>query len=123
MKGNGEISKRACAACDKSGGDIKFKMCSACQKVWYCSKDCQRSDWKRHKVECKKARTKKPKNTTTKSSSRTIHAMNSVLNLDEEHDYPDHFIEFMKYQEKFEQAIKNKKWRTVISMLKEVRSV
>jgi hypothetical protein len=31
------------------------KVCSRCKKVNYCSTDCQRADWKRHKVVCKKA--------------------------------------------------------------------
>jgi tetratricopeptide (TPR) repeat protein len=28
--------------------------CSACQNEWYCSVDCQRSDWKSHKMNCGK---------------------------------------------------------------------
>ena len=35
-----------------------FKKCSACKKVYYCSRKCQKADWKRHKkVCCKKATT------------------------------------------------------------------
>ena len=30
----------------------KFKYCSKCQKVCYCSKECQDSDWKAHKLTC-----------------------------------------------------------------------
>lgn len=44
---------QACAACDKSGAVVKLRSCTRCKKVWYCGKDCQASDWRRHKKDCK----------------------------------------------------------------------
>jgi len=41
----------SCAHCHKS--DKKNKKCSGCGFVHYCSKECQRSDWKKHKALCK----------------------------------------------------------------------
>lgn len=41
----------SCANCHKS--DKKNKKCSACGFVHYCSKECQKSDWKKHKSLCK----------------------------------------------------------------------
>lgn len=32
--------------------DQKLMLCSGCKKVQYCSKDCQRFDWKAHKIVC-----------------------------------------------------------------------
>lgn len=32
----------------------EFKRCSACKITFYCSKECQRKDWDRHKQECHK---------------------------------------------------------------------
>ncbi|KAG5634676.1 hypothetical protein H0H81_001126 [Sphagnurus paluster] len=35
-------------------GKPKIMSCSVCYKVKYCSRACQKGDWKRHKVECRK---------------------------------------------------------------------
>ena len=47
-----ELKMRECMNCKIKG--LKFKHCSACKSVHYCSRECQKSDWKRHKKECKK---------------------------------------------------------------------
>jgi hypothetical protein len=41
-----------CAACGAMEG--KHSRCSGCGKVYYCGKACQRSDWRGHKVVCRK---------------------------------------------------------------------
>lgn len=41
---------RQCKRCDKTGPDVK--RCSRCGAVMYCSKTCQRADWKSHKPAC-----------------------------------------------------------------------
>ncbi|CAM9211239.1 unnamed protein product, partial [Laminaria digitata] len=38
-----------CAKCGKGASSM---LCSRCRKVTYCSKGCQREDWKKHKPEC-----------------------------------------------------------------------
>lgn len=38
-----------CAGCNKEGNSLKR---CACHFVAYCSKDCQRNDWTRHRVKC-----------------------------------------------------------------------
>jgi len=44
-----------CAFCQKSEGEAKFDFCSVCKQVYYCSKDCQKKDWKaNHKAVCEK---------------------------------------------------------------------
>ncbi|GBF91736.1 hypothetical protein Rsub_04040 [Raphidocelis subcapitata] len=44
----------SCAACGNSGTGLR--RCSACGTVWYCNRDCQRSDWSLHKPACVAAR-------------------------------------------------------------------
>lgn len=54
-----ESEARECNYChkkesEKDGKEIKLKRCSRCKKVYYCSKECQKEDWKTHKKECDK---------------------------------------------------------------------
>ena len=47
---------RCCSGChrEESGGE-KFLSCSRCSIVRYCSRRCQKRDWKRHKLLCHEA--------------------------------------------------------------------
>src|SRR5947209_7521905 len=49
-------SKMQCRVCQKEDGDdIKLLRCNACKNIkdtWYCSKKCQKADWKEHKKHC-----------------------------------------------------------------------
>lgn len=47
--GTAADGSRRCAKCGKSGKSLQ---CSRCRKVAYCSKECQRQDWKSHKPSC-----------------------------------------------------------------------
>ncbi len=40
-----------CRAFEREGG-LRFRICGACRKTAYCSEECQRRDWKRHKSLC-----------------------------------------------------------------------
>jgi hypothetical protein len=46
-------SARKCVTCTKSLKQGQVKMCAGCKLVPYCSPECQRTDWKRHKQTCK----------------------------------------------------------------------
>ena len=37
-----------CVVCAKKGA---FRKCSGCKKDYYCGAECQKSDWRRHKIE------------------------------------------------------------------------
>ncbi|KAI0667953.1 ankyrin repeat-containing domain protein [Trametes maxima] len=41
---------KACVVCGTKDGMLKW--CARCHTIWYCSKECQRHDWKTHKIEC-----------------------------------------------------------------------
>ena len=48
-------AKKAARVCEKCGKEAeKMKKCSACRLARYCSEECQREDWKKHKGSCKK---------------------------------------------------------------------
>ncbi|KAK3638447.1 hypothetical protein LTR56_013087 [Elasticomyces elasticus] len=46
------VIKRVCGVCG-AGPDISLSRCVQCKSVWYCGKECQRQDWKLHKIACK----------------------------------------------------------------------
>lgn len=43
---------RSCATCQKVG--FGLKKCGSCKTTYYCSVDCQKGDWKDHRVNCGK---------------------------------------------------------------------
>ena len=45
----------ACANCNKvqDSGEVTLQRCSGCRAAYYCSKDCQKADWKNHKKTCR----------------------------------------------------------------------
>lgn len=58
VSGGGAGSGVRCAKCSKRGSCMR---CVRCRKVTYCSKECQRQDWKNHKPMCApKAGSEKP---------------------------------------------------------------
>ncbi len=56
--------KHSCLKCgnrEKKDGGGKLMKCARCKSVSYCSRECQREDWKEHKVYCKIAAQPKEK--------------------------------------------------------------
>lgn len=48
----GDVEK-SCNACGFTPSlDTSFKCCARCQRTSYCSRGCQREDWKEHKKDC-----------------------------------------------------------------------
>ena len=51
-KKNGAALVYTCGNCKKIGEG--FKKCGGCKKsIYYCSRECQKNDWKYHKTDCK----------------------------------------------------------------------
>jgi len=44
------MTSNSLCICHKKGTSI----CSGCKTVYYCSMECQKQDWKKHKVQCNK---------------------------------------------------------------------
>ena len=53
---------RACAVCKEPASSL----CAGCRKVAYCSRECQRADWPKHKAVCKSLGAKGGKRKTSK---------------------------------------------------------
>jgi hypothetical protein len=48
------MKKASCQVCEKGKAEgVKLSFCSSCRSVSYCSRACQKADWKAHKVICK----------------------------------------------------------------------
>jgi hypothetical protein len=43
--------ERTCPVCNVK--ELNLKKCGNCLKIYYCSLECQKKDWQRHKIECK----------------------------------------------------------------------
>ena len=42
-----------CELCGTTGTITKrLKICGSCQRVYYCTKECQKQHWKQHKILC-----------------------------------------------------------------------
>ncbi|KAK8862825.1 MYND domain protein [Apiospora arundinis] len=42
----------SCTVCKKTAQEVSLKYCAKCSKTPYCSRDCQKADWKAHKEIC-----------------------------------------------------------------------
>ena len=51
---NDQLAERQCAACGiwQTHSSKKLERCSKCLLVYYCGKECQRKDWRKHKGGC-----------------------------------------------------------------------
>lgn len=43
-----QCSRNSCGIVEQEVA--QFKRCGSCHQVWYCSVDCQKQDWKTHKL-------------------------------------------------------------------------
>jgi hypothetical protein len=50
VSGNPVVKSRFCHYCNESGPMMK---CARCQAAHYCNAECQKLDWKEHKIKCK----------------------------------------------------------------------
>ena len=70
---------RCCAGCKKPEGVVKLMVCAKCRSTSYCSRDCQKADWKDHKKSCGKG----PEASTTSNNSDAGTAISPPKGLDE----------------------------------------
>ncbi|MCP3659096.1 MAG: zinc finger MYND domain-containing protein [Bacteroidetes bacterium] len=54
LKLNSNSNNKTCYQCKKNGNKNLIKKCKRCREVYYCSKKCQKIDWKsKHRNDCK----------------------------------------------------------------------
>ncbi|KAI1819223.1 putative MYND domain protein [Xylaria intraflava] len=46
------MADSCCHVCKQSSAEASLKRCSKCSTTLYCSRDCQRADWKTHRKTC-----------------------------------------------------------------------
>lgn len=50
-----KAKQASCASCGRTGSSKRdLKKCAVCKSVYYCSRECQRKDWKSHRQACGK---------------------------------------------------------------------
>jgi hypothetical protein len=73
--------RRVCGTCsltpDKNKG--KFNKCAACQAMYYCSVECQRVDWPKHKGECEQMKATAEAATKAAAAAAAKAAANQTL--------------------------------------------
>lgn len=88
---------RCCTACEEpeTRMEKKLQLCSRCKTALYCSCDCQKSDWKQHKLVCST-----PEGSTNDKHSRGFHAVNQMFGLQQ-----DNFLHTLSEDDTYAQLI------------------
>ena len=94
-----ESNMNACSVCHAKTGDggTSLLRCVRCRVQWYCSRDCQKKDWKQHKKMCKKRARQLAveawnelqqivQNTSTEEASAAFHRANDEIEKARESD-------------------------------------
>ncbi|CAD7972877.1 unnamed protein product [Amoebophrya sp. A120] len=69
-----ELEPHACDCCGtretEGSASVQLRACTGCKRVYYCSRECQKREWKSHKLDCKSKRreTRGPQETTASTN-------------------------------------------------------
>ncbi|KAL7918758.1 hypothetical protein ACQKWADRAFT_231453 [Trichoderma austrokoningii] len=70
-----------CNACGKGSPEVSLKRCAKCSTTRYCSRECQKADWKSHKKICSK--NKESANATSGASTSESTRLSPAKGLDQ----------------------------------------
>ncbi|KAM0258699.1 hypothetical protein ACHAQJ_003707 [Trichoderma viride] len=61
-----------CNSCKKGPPDVTLKRCAKCSTTPYCSRECQKADWKAHKKTCGKSQSSNPSSGASSSGNTPL---------------------------------------------------
>jgi hypothetical protein len=68
----------SCARCHINEADLgqALQVCGGCRSVKYCTRDCQKNDWQRHKQQCRAIQAGASEDAVPQNLTRTTMRMN-----------------------------------------------
>ena len=98
-----DSTQKTCAKCHKNQADVSLKRCGKCHNQWYCSRECQKADWKTHKVSCGSSQ---QSNAQTKPQATTnFNAMPKVAGNFFKHIGSDDYLHQFSEKDAFRQLV------------------
>ena len=94
--GNNQSNLSTCDGCGKSCVTERLKQCTNCQGVRYCSRDCQRNDWKNHKKMCARMRTARKQPDSASADDAAVAAYLRSSRLEERGDLAGSMVELQR---------------------------
>ena len=94
--GNNVSNLSECDGSGKSCVTERLKQCTNCQGVRYCSRDCQRNDWKNHKKMCARMRTARKQPDSASADDAAVAAYLRSSRLEERGDLAGSMVELQR---------------------------
>lgn len=100
-----DFPHKSCAKCHKTQVNVSLalKRCAKCQDQWYCSRDCQKADWKAHKPFCASSQQSNAQNKP--QATTNFDAMPKIARDFFKNICPDNYLQQFSEEDAFRQLI------------------